>query len=142
MSQLTAQPDLPSVSWTEDQVIVFPAGLPGFQDSRRFIILSLPQHHPFHWMECVENRALRFPIINPMTLRSDYNPKIGREALQSLNIRAPEELCMYCIVTLHKPLSDSTANMMGPLFINIRERVGKQIIIENDDYSPRERIVP
>ncbi len=93
-------------------------------------------------MECVEKKGLRFPIINPMTFRPDYNPKIGREAMQSLNIGSPKELCMYCIVTLHKPLSESTVNLMGPLFINIRERVGKQIIIENDDYSPRERIVP
>jgi flagellar assembly factor FliW len=37
---------------------------------------------------------------------------------------------------------ESTANLMGPLFINIREKVGKQIIIENDAYSLRERIIP
>ena len=55
--------------------------------------------------------------------------------------RESKELLLYVIVTLKQPLSESTANLMGPLFINIRERVGKQILIENDAYSLREPIL-
>jgi flagellar assembly factor FliW len=131
------------VPWTEDQVIHFPAGLPGFESARRFIIMSVPEHQPFHWMECVdEGNNIRFAIINPLTFRPDYQPKIKKEELASLNIQETKELLLYVIVTLRTPLVESTANLMGPLFINIREKVGKQIIIENDAYSLRERIIP
>jgi flagellar assembly factor FliW len=131
------------VPWTEDQVIRFPAGLPGFENARRFIIMSVPEHQPFHWMECVdEGNTIRFAIINPLSFRPEYQPKIKKEELASLNIEDPKELLLYVIVTLRNPLMESTANLMGPLFINIREKTGKQIIIENDAYSLRERIIP
>ncbi len=131
------------VPWTEDQVIRFPAGLPGFENARKFIIMSVPEHQPFHWMECVdEGNNIRFAIINPLSFRPDYQPKIKKEELASLNILDAKELLLYVIVTLRNPLMESTANLMGPLFINIREKVGKQIIIENDAYSLRERIIP
>jgi flagellar assembly factor FliW len=131
------------VPWTEEQVIRFPAGLPGFENARRFIIMSVPEHQPFHWMECVdEGNNIRFAIINPLSFRPEYQPKIKKEELASLNIQEPKELLLYVIVTLRTPLMESTANLMGPLFINIREKTGKQIIIENDAYSLRERIIP
>lgn len=129
------------VPWTEDQVIRFPAGLPGFESAHRFIIMSVPEHQPFHWMESVDGQGVRFALINPLAFRPDYQPKLKKEELASLNIKDPKELLLYVIVTLKQPLVESTANLMGPLFINIRERVGKQIIIENDDYSLRERII-
>ena len=131
------------VEWTEDQVIHFPNGLPGFENARKFIIMSVPEHQPFHWMECVdEGNNIRLAIINPLSFRPDYQPKIKKEELASLDIKDPKDLLLYVIVTLRTPLVESTANLMGPLFVNIRERVGKQIIIENDAYSLRERIIP
>lgn len=129
------------VPWAEDQVIHFPAGLPGFENARRFIISALPEHQPFHWMESVDGQGVRFAIINPLAFRPDYQPKLKKEEILSLGIKDPKDLLLYVIVTLRQPLQDSTANLMGPLFINIRERHGKQIIIENDDYSLRERIL-
>ena len=131
------------IPWTEEQVIHFPAGLPGFENARKFIIMSVPEHQPFHWMECVdEGNTIRFAIINPLSFRPDYQPKIKKEELAALEIKDPKELLLYVIVTLRTPLMESTANLMGPLFINIREKMGKQIIIENDAYSLRERIIP
>lgn len=130
------------VEWTEDQVIYFPNGLPGFETARKFIIMSVPEHQPFHWMECVDGNNIRFAVINPLSFRPDYQPKIKKENLASLNIHDPKELLLYVIVTLRQPMVESTANLMGPLFINIREKLGKQIIIENDAYSLRERIIP
>jgi flagellar assembly factor FliW len=136
--QITAS----GVEWTEDQVIHFPSGLPGFENARKFIIMSVPEHQPFHWMECVDGgNNIRFAVINPLSFRPDYQPKIKKEELASLNIQDPKHLLLYVIVTLRKPLVESTANLMGPL-INIHDRVGKQIIIENDAYSLRERIIP
>jgi flagellar assembly factor FliW len=136
---LTIRPGLPPFS--EDQVITFPQGLPGFEGVHRFIILSVPEHEPFHWMEAVEGPRLRFALVNPLTIRPDYEPKIKKADLDTLRILEVKELLLYVIVTLRQPLAESTANLMGPLFINIRERIGRQIIIENDAYGLRERLL-
>ena len=131
----------PKPGWTEDQVISFPNGLPGFESARRFIIYTDPQHDPFCWMESVDEHKIRFVIINPMVFRPDYQPKVSKSDLESLSVQTASDLLMYAIVTLKEPLNLSTANLMGPLFVNIRERKGKQVIIENDAYSLQERII-
>ncbi len=127
--------------WTEDDIIHFPAGVPGFEQAKRFVIVSVPEYDPFHWLQCVEGPKVRFAIINPLAFQPDYSPKIDKEELSSLGIEDPKDLLLYTIVTLRSPLEQSTANLMGPLFINFKKKVGKQIIIEDQAYSLRERLI-
>ena len=130
------------IRWSEDQVIRFPGGIPGFENAQRFIILAVPDYEPFHWMECVDGgQTVRFAIVNPLAFRPDYQPKIRKADLDTLNIRDPKDLLLYVIVTLKQPLERSTANLMGPLFINIRDRIGRQLLIENEAYSLQEPIL-
>ena len=128
------------IEWTHDQIIYFPNGLPGFEEHKRFIISSAPEHQPFHWLDSIDQSA-RFALINPLLFKSDYEPRLKKEDLVSLHIEDPKELLLYVIVTLRDPLDESTGNLMGPLFINIRERIGKQILLEEGQYSHRERIL-
>ncbi len=128
-------------TWTEDDIIYFPGGIPGFEDSKRFIIISVPEYQPFHWLQCIEGNKVRFAVINPLIFCKDYSPQINKAALESLKITDPKDLLMYVIVTLRSPLSQSSANLMGPLFVNYRERLGKQIIIDDNAYSVREKII-
>jgi flagellar assembly factor FliW len=128
------------LTWTEDQVIHFPNGLPGFEDHKRFIISSEPEHQPFHWLNCIEQDA-SFALINPLLFKPEYEPRLKKEELVSLHIEDPKELLLYVIVTLRDPLDETTGNLMGPIFINIRERIGKQILLEEGPYSHRERIL-
>lgn len=127
--------------WTEDDIISFPSGIPGFENAKRFIIISVPEYDPFHWLQCIDGDRVRFAIINPMVFRQDYNPKIPKSELDSLNIADPKFLLMYVIITLRTPLTESTANLIGPLFINIQDRIGKQIITEDGNYSIREKLL-
>lgn len=127
--------------WTEDDIIFFQSGIPGFENCKRFIIISVPEYDPFHWLQCVDGDKIRFAIINPMVFEPTYEPKIRKEELGTLNIKSPKDLLSYVIVTLKSPLSDSTANLMGPVFINIKEKLGKQIILDDGKYSLREKII-
>ena len=131
--------DLPE--WTEDDIIFFPSGIPGFEDSKRFIIISVQDYEPFHWLQCIEGSKIHFAIINPLIFQKDYNPKISKAELDTLEINNSCDLLMYVIVTLRSPLAESSANLMGPIFINLGKRIGKQIIIEDNSYSVREKII-
>ena len=85
--------------------------------------------------------SLHIIVINPLIFRKDYAPKISKAAFESLRISDPKDLLMYVIVTLRSPLSQSSANLLGPLFVNYKERLGKQIIIDDTSYSVREKII-
>jgi flagellar assembly factor FliW len=124
-----------------EDIITFPKGLPGFEHAKEFVIYSQPEHAPFHCMASVSDQELQFILINPMHFLETYDPRIPPHELRDLEVKDPKELLLYTLVTFAPELSDSTANLLGPIFINIRTRVGKQIVIDDERYSVRERIL-
>jgi flagellar assembly factor FliW len=124
-----------------EDIIVFGKGLPGFENAREFVIFSRPEHAPFHCMACSNDPDLQFILINPLHFLAEYDPHIPPHELRELDVRDPKELLLYTVVTFAPELSDSTANLLGPIFINIRTRRGKQIVIDDERYSVRERIL-
>jgi len=129
------------LGYNEEDVISFPGGLPGFEECKKFVIISVPEYEPFHWLQSIEGKQVRLAIINPLLFKPDYNPKISREDLHQLEVKEPTDLLLYVIVTVRQPVSESTANLMGPLLINLRKKMGCQLIIEDNAYSLRARIL-
>lgn len=127
--------------FTENDVIEFPLGIPGFEKHRKFVIVQIPEYTPFEWLICVDGSRLRFVVINPLLFRPDYSPHIIKEQLDDLKIVKPDDILIYAIVTIHEDARESTANLIGPIIINKVKKVGKQIIIDDDKYSTREKIL-
>lgn len=130
-----------ALNWTEDDVITFPLGIIGFEGARQFVIYSRPEHEPFHWMACIQEPDLQFVLINPLLFRSDYDPVIPSHELKDLDVQNPSELLLYTIVTVAEDMRDSTANLAGPLFVNIRTRQGRQIPIEDPRWGTAVRVL-
>jgi flagellar assembly factor FliW len=127
--------------YSKDDIISFPAGIPGFEKAREFVLASVPEYVPFEWLVCIDGSSLRFAIINPMLFRPDYTPAMVKEQLEELRIEKPEDVLLYCIVTIRENPLESTANLIGPIIINKKQRVGKQIIIDDDRYTTQELIL-
>lgn len=137
-------PKLNSISgihYRDEDIIHFERGLPGFENLRRFIVSSQAEHAPFHWMHSLDQPGLRFVLINPMTICPDYDPRLTKVHLDDIGIRTKEDILLYVIVTIdnHNP-NKSTANLLGPILINIREHRGNQIILDDARYSVRSPI--
>lgn len=130
-----------ALSWTADDVITFPLGIIGFEGAREFVIYSRPEHEPFHWMACIQKPELQFVLINPLLFRADYDPVVPPHELKELDVRNPSELLMYTIVTVAEDMRDSTANLAGPLFVNIRTRQGRQIPVDDPRWGTSARIL-
>jgi len=129
------------LNWSPDDVITFPLGIIGFEGARDFVIYSLPEHVPFHWMACVLGQELQFVLINPLLFRSDYDPLVSPHELKELDVQDPRELLLYTIVTVAEDMRESTANLAGPLFVNIRTKQGRQIPIEDSRWGTAVRIL-
>jgi len=127
--------------YSKDDTISFPSGIPGFEKSRQFVIVSIPEYAPFEWLVCIDGIPLRFAIINPLVFDSSYEPKMVKEQLSDLEIEKPEDLLIYTIVTVKENPIDSTANLVGPIIINRVKRLGKQIIVEDERYTTQEPII-
>ena len=127
--------------YSNDDIITFKSGIPGFEKAKQFVVVSIPEYAPFEWLVCTDGSRLRFAIINPLLFAPDYSPAMIREQLEDLDVNNPEDLLLYTIVTIRENPLESTANLVGPLMINRRKRLGKQIIIDDDRYSTQEPLI-
>ena len=130
-----------NIVYSKNDIITFPAGLPGFEKNREFVLVSVPDYAPFEWLVCIDGSPLRFAVINPLLFRPDYTPQIIKEQLADLEIQKPEDVLLYAIVTIQENPLESTANLVGPIIINKIRRLGKQVIVEDDKYTTQELII-
>jgi flagellar assembly factor FliW len=113
--------------------IILPHGIIGFSQFKRAELLYLPDHLPFLWMKLGEpTDALHFIVIEPGGIVPGYEPEIFDEDIAQLEIRDQAEAMILNIVTLkrHNPV-EATANLIGPIVVNRRTRVGRQLVISN-----------
>jgi flagellar assembly factor FliW len=110
-----------------------PQGLIGFKEYSRAELLYVPDHLPFLWMKLHRGtESVHFIVIEPGGLVPDYTPELFDADAAALELNDPSEAMLLNIVTLrqHNPL-DATINLIGPVVVNRRTRVGRQLVIAN-----------
>jgi flagellar assembly factor FliW len=127
----------------EDQIITFSPGLLGFGEFHRYILIEHGQDSPFLWLQCVDKSDLAFVVIDPIFVLPDYQigPITGIE--KELDMQNLRDLKLLVILTIPsgRP-QDMTANLMGPLLINLANRRGKQLVLESSPYSHKHPVLP
>jgi flagellar assembly factor FliW len=124
--------------------IELPQGLIGFANYTRADLLYMPDHLPFLWMKLhspVDD--LHFIVIEPGGIVPGYEPEIFDGDAEQLDLRDPAEAMILNIVTLRRqnPV-EATANLIGPLIVNRRTRIGRQLVISNySRYSAHHNLV-
>ena len=124
-----------------DEVIHFPRGIPGFERFKRYALFKSDEIEPFQWLISIDQEELGFVIIPPHYFAPDYNPKLYESDLQELAVEPQDKLAIFAIVTLAQNPTESTANLQGPLIINVDKKLGKQVVIVDEDYSVKHPIV-
>jgi flagellar assembly factor FliW len=64
-----------------------------------------------------------------------------RKQFDDIDIEQPHDVLLYSIVTIRENPLESTANLVGPVIINKRKRIGKQVIIDDERYTTQEFIL-
>lgn len=129
------------VEYTRKDVIYFPQGILGFEKKKHFVLTEKEEYYPFVWMISVEDPNVSFIMVNPLIFMPDYNPTISKRELNELQIDNPQSLLMYVIVTLNRDPSQTTANLSGPILINVSKQLGKQLVLLDDSYSTKHPIL-
>ena len=125
------------VTIDEKNIITLPKGMPGFSDMKRFIILDHEDIRPFHSFQSVDEASLAFIIMDPYLFKADYVVDIEPYMVE-MNWMGDENehLFLYVIINATDPdPRKMTANMMGPLLINIKKNEGIQMMLNDRSYS-------
>jgi len=123
-------------------LIDFPDGLIGIAD-RRFALLNDGEDSPFKWLQSATTPGLAFVLMQPdLFLKRSYRPAVAPSELERLEVRSLEECHIYTIVTIPTDKPEAmTANLQGPILLNLKRKIGRQVISNNDDHSVRHLII-
>ncbi|MCV9884677.1 flagellar assembly protein FliW [Metabacillus halosaccharovorans] len=125
----------------QEDIITFEQGIPGFPHENNFILLPLDQESPFIIMQSQTTPELGFVVVNPFLFFQEYEFNLLENDKEVLKINAQEDIQILSILTVKEPFSESTANLQAPVIINHKEKLAKQIILNNTTYTTRHRII-
>ena len=125
----------------KENIITFEQGLLGFEELTQFAIIAVEECLPFEWLVSLEDPVVAFPILDPTLLFSDYKPSLTKEELVLLDIKNEMDVEMFCIVTLGETPKNVTLNLKGPILINMKNKMGKQIVLTEDYYSLNQLLI-
>jgi flagellar assembly factor FliW len=112
--------------------LILPQGIIGFPEYRSAELLYSADHLPFLWMRLQGPDPLHFVVIEPGGLIPGYEPEIFDEDAAQLDLRDASEALVLNIVTLKRQQPvEATVNLIGPLIVNRRTRIGRQRVIAN-----------
>lgn len=124
-----------------EKVIFFPDGIPGFEAYKQYALFDTPEGEPFQWLLSVENPRLGFVVVNPLYIWPNYDPKISRDDLKTLEVANPEDVLLFSIVTLADDPMSVTANLSGPIVLNSVTRKARQLALIDDRYATKHKIL-
>lgn len=123
-------------------IIHFPLGLLGFERFQRYVLIDSDEAAPMRWLQCVDEPTLAFLIVEPALFFADYDPQPSKDDREFLGLKPGETAIQACLVVIPDDPREMTINLMGPLMFNGETRVGKQVVLHDSGFSPRQRLIP
>ncbi len=117
------------------RLISFLDGIPGFEDCKRFAILYTEDTYPICWLQSVDDPDVCLGIMNSYLVMPNYMPDVSDDLVYDLNIQDHKNLMVFSVVVIPEDYTKMTANMAAPIIINTENNLGKQAIIQNNEYT-------
>lgn len=121
--------------YNEEDVITFNKGIPGFEELTKFILLPAEENEMFNLLHSIEDENVGLVLTSPFLKFKKYEFDLSDEKLKELKIASPKEILILNTVTLNSNLEEITINLKAPFIINIKAKLGEQIILDKESYS-------
>ena len=128
----------------DEKIIHFERGIMGFEEYKDFTILydSESEKKPFFsWLQCVTEKWLAFPVVNPLNVIKDYNPVVEEALLEPLGELKDEDIVLFVLATIPKNVREASVNMKAPIIVNAANGKAIQVILEKGNYSIKHKII-
>lgn len=121
----------------EDKIITFENGIIGFPELKRFTLLHDEEKGTgvgIRFLQSIEEPAFAMPVMDPLTVKPDYDPEVDDELLAGAGNLTPDNILVLVTVSVPSDLTKMSVNLQGPLVINVDEHKACQIIIDGSAY--------
>ncbi|MGB0908738.1 MAG: flagellar assembly protein FliW [Nitrospirales bacterium] len=114
----------------EESIISFPTGLVGLPHHTRYVVFDVDRDSGYQWLQSLEDETLAVVITHADLIQADFEAQLTDDNVKELNIMPNDQVEIVVIVTIPSGRPDqATANLRAPIVVNLRTRVGKQIIL-------------
>jgi flagellar assembly factor FliW len=131
------------VDYDEESVLVFPDGIPAFEQEKRFLALRQPINEPLVFLQSLANPDVCFATLPALSACPHYRLRMAPEDLDALGLETgrqpaigPDVLCLT--ILSFEENAAPTVNLLAPIVVNIRTLHGRQAIQTDSPYSHRE----
>lgn len=118
-------------------IIEVPSGLIGFPAQKRFVLLE--HKPPFSWLHSIEELGLAFVVMDGFEIGHTYDVSLPFSQ-EECEFQESDEYSIMVIVTVRSDPRATTVNLKAPLFVNVRNRKGVQVIYDDPKLSTRSPI--
>ncbi len=123
---------------TGGDVITFPRGLPGFEQTRRFVLLSHDTLAPLRCLHALDG-SNAFLAVDPRAVLPDYECSLQPSQLS--HVGADEDTPIVWLVLVSFASGDvATANLRAPVAINPTSMLGCQFVVDDERYPVRHEL--
>ena len=114
-------------------IINFPNGIFGFEDSKQFVVLSpLGDDASPMWLQSVDSPVPCFIVFKPLDFITDYNPEPSKEDLDLIKFQNKEDIDVLSIAVIPEDYKKTTLNIKSPIIVNRKDRIAVQTILDED----------
>lgn len=134
-----------TVSYDDSAAVEFPAGLPGFENCRRFLPIEDAARLPLVFMQSLEQPALCFLTLHVAAIDPGYQLKMSAEDMASVGFDQPPGTAvdMVCLAVLSIAYADApTVNLLAPIVVNPQTGRAVQSVRDDAVYRCRQPLGP
>ena len=129
-----------TVQVEDETLLTFPEGVLGFEAEKDYCLLEHAPGSPFLWLQSTVNPSLAFVVVNPFNFAQEYELTISDADTVHLQLDSPEDVQVLTIVTISG--GEITMNLVGPIVVNHRRRLARQVILSDSRYGTRHALIP
>ncbi|HLO66117.1 MAG TPA: flagellar assembly protein FliW [Holophaga sp.] len=118
----------------DQDILRFEGGLIGFPTLKRFQLLEPPDAYPLKFLHPVDREDIHFVAIDVAAIKPDYQVPLTDEEAQELAIEEPADALVLALVVIPPDPRHMTANLAGPILVNLKTRAGRQIVLNSEKY--------
>jgi flagellar assembly factor FliW len=124
------------LDYQEDAALLFPRGLPGFEQRHRFVLVKQPDLAPLVHLQSLESAELCFVAIPVQVIDQDYHPQLLPEDADLLGVEQLDSTHSLLLALLAVSCDGHvTANLLAPIVVNLATRTALQAVRGDSQYS-------
>lgn len=123
-----------------EDILTFAEGLLGFADLKKFVLLDDPSDEIFAWLQSCDASAIAFPLLEPEIFSDTYNVTMSKSDMEALKVKEQKDAHYFSIITIPEDPTQMTANMKAPIVINMKEKLARQCVLQDNNLAIREPI--